>query len=165
MRRRRKTIDVIGMPFLDMISCAFGGVVVLYLITPPTDASVEPFEATRIVELRAAMGEPLTLGMRYPTGGASVGCFETDCGPEAGVAREWTRGQGRLTAILPPDADLPTSLEIAVLDGPSLFTTSCLKVRAEVMGTYRVLALQRSDGFRRALVPFDDPTAPEEESC
>lgn len=165
MRRRRKTIDVIGMPFLDMISCAFGGVVVLYLITPPTDASVEPFESVRIVELRAAIGEPLTLGMRYPAGGASLGCFEDDCEPEAGVAREWTRGQGRLTAILPPEADLPTSLEIAVLDGEALFTTPCVEVRAEIMGTYRVLALQRSDGFRRALEPFDDDTAPDEESC
>lgn len=165
MRRRRKTIDVIGMPFLDMISCAFGGVVVLYLITPPTNASVEPFETTRIVELRAAMGEPLTFGMRFPAGGASVGCFEVDCEPEAGVVREWTRGQGRLTAILSTEADLPTSLGIAVLDGEALFTTSCVEVRAEIMGTYRVLALQRSDGFRRALDPFDDENAPEEEHC
>lgn len=164
MRRRRKTIEVIGMPFLDMISCAFGGVVVLYLITPPTDAPAEPFAVTRIVELRAAKGDPLTLGMRYPAGGPSRGCFETKCDPEAGIAREWTRGQGRLTAVLPDNADLPASLEVAVLAGDGLFTKPCIEVRAEIMGSFRTLALQRNDGFRRTVNPFEDTAAPTE-SC
>lgn len=164
MRRRRGTIEVIGIPFLDMISCAFGGVVVLYLITPPTDAPAEPFAVTRIVELRAAEGEPLTLGMRYPADASYRGCFETECAPEADIAREWTRGQGRLTAVLPSDADLPASLEVAVVAGDGLFTKSCIEVRAEIMGTFRTLALQRSDGFRRALDPFEDTAAPTE-SC
>lgn len=156
MRRRRKTVEVVGMPFLDMISCAFGGVVVLYLITPPTDAPAEPFEVTRIVELRTALGEPMVLGMRYPADSASAGCFEAECPAEADVALEWTRSQGSLTAVLPGDIELPTSLEIAVLEGAGLFAADCVIARAEIMGTYRTLALRRSDGFRRAVDPFDD---------
>lgn len=164
MKRRRKTIEVIGMPFLDMISCAFGGVVVLYLITPPTDAPAEPFAAARIVELRTAAGEPLTLGMRYPADGPSRGCFEAECDPETDTAREWTRGQGRLTAVLPDSARLPTSLELAVLGGDGFLTKPCIQVRAEIMGTFRTIALKRSDGFRRVVAPFENLDA-SPESC
>lgn len=162
MRRQRRSIEVIGMPFLDMISCAFGGVVVLYLITPTTDLRVDTFEVIRIVELRTASGAPFDLGLRFPADSSNKGCFEPDCEREPNVTSEWTRGQGRLTAVLDGDADPPDSLEIAILGGEAFFTTSCIVVRAEIMGVQRIVAINRADGFRRTISRFNDTNAPEE---
>lgn len=159
MRRRRHTVEVIGMPFLDMISCAFGGVVVLYLITPSIDGTMEPFVVTRIVELRTENSAPFLLGARLPAASPAKGCFEENCPPEPNVVREWSRGQGRLTAVLADAAVTPTSLDVAILDGAGFYTKPCIIVRTEVEGQQRIIALLRSDGFRRRLNPFNDPSA------
>lgn len=150
------------MPFLDMISCAFGGVVVLYLITPATDLAEEPFVVTRIVELRTASAAPFVLGTRFVAGGKTADCFYVDCPPEPGAVHEWSSGQGRLTAVLADAATAPDSVDVAILSGPGFFTTSCVLIRAEVEGQQRVVKLTSDNGFRRTIDPFDDPSATDE---
>lgn len=152
------------MPFLDMICCAFGGVVVLYLITPQVDSDFDPFAITRIVEIRTASAAPYVIGARFDAGGATAECFDVDCPRQPGAVREWTTGQGRLTAVLADNAPAPGAIEVAILRGPNFFTTDCILVRAEIEGQQRLLALTFDAGFRRRIDPFDDSSAAEE-SC
>ena len=164
MRRGRRTVEVIGMPFLDMISCAFGGVVVLYLITPSTDPAEEPFVVTPIVELRTADNAPFMLGTRFMARGEAAECFEVKCPAEPGAVREWSRAQGRLTAVLADAATRPESLEVAVVSGPGFFTEDCVSVRAEFEGKQRFVKLTFDTGFRLKIDNFDNLSATEE-SC
>lgn len=95
--------EVVGMAFLDLICCAFGGVILLYILADRDDGSRAPVEngmAVFIAELSG--GVTHELGMRI----SGVNLDEACWGPAAecrGGVGIWDRRPGTLIAMVKAD--------------------------------------------------------------
>lgn len=97
-RRRAEALEPFGLSFLDLIACAFGGLLIFYL-TAPEPRREEAGERSRlsVVEVQAAEAVPATLGLRVRSRGGTWASWQS--GGEDGDAT-WLVTPGKTTLLL-----------------------------------------------------------------
>jgi hypothetical protein len=131
-KKRRFEVEAFGMSFLDLIACAFAGVVILYVTAEP-HASEEATSKARltVIELQAADAVPAVLGLRVHTGTDTLASWQQST--ESGI--QWIPGSGSLSLVLQKDLG-PLTVDVMVLELPPGQSGSTLPV------------LVRRDGIR-----------------
>lgn len=76
MKRGSRLPEVVGMPFLDLICCAFGGIILLYLLAERSDGSPSPVtNGMRVYIAELPGGSSHRLGMRLKSSGIEASCW------------------------------------------------------------------------------------------
>ena len=152
MRKKRVPIEVIGLSFLDMICCAFGGVVVLYSLTPRTEATPETFlRGFTTIQVESAGEQPIKFGMIFSYGDNAVECLSDECTTVPGYKIQTTNTFGsRRVLIVGPKNDV-TKVGIVALSGSLLLETNCIDVRITTDDLAFSTPLKSEFSFRRML--------------
>jgi hypothetical protein len=152
MRQRRAPVEVIGLSFLDMICCAFGGVLVLYLLSDRADGRPDPVPAAfLVIEATIESNLPFDIGMRFQWGGTVHACFHRDCVDGPGGSPQWLQSSGSIAAVLRSKSAAPNEIQVALLGGTGLLDRDCVEVKIE-SGLKTIVALKRKDGFRGKII-------------
>lgn len=153
MRRRRAPTEVIGLSFLDMICCAFGGVLVLYLLAHRVEGKSNPVPVSaHVIEASVESNWPFAIGLKFSWDGAEYACWR-ECHDAAGGRVQWLQAPGSIAAILRGKAAQPTEVQVALIDGQHLLDRDCVEIVIH-SGSQTTFALWRKDGFRgRATLP------------
>lgn len=153
MRRRRAPTEVIGLSFLDMICCAFGGVLVLYLLAQRVERKSNPVPvAAHVIEASVESNRPFGIGLKFSWDGTEYACWR-ECRDAAGGRVQWIRSPGSIAAILRGKAAQPTEVQVALIDGRHLLERDCVEIAIH-SGLRTTFPLHRKDGFRgRATLP------------
>lgn len=147
MRRRRAPTEVIGLSFLDMICCAFGGVLVLYLLAHRVEGKSNPVPvAALVVEASVESNWPFGIGMKFRWDGVEYACWD-ECRDAAGGRVQWIRSPGSIAAVLRGKAAAPAEVQVALINGQALLERDCVAVAVQ-RGSRTTVSLRREDGFR-----------------
>ena len=145
--RRGGAAGTFGLSFLDLISCAFAGVLVLYLLAEPKRHPIPSNVA--FVQIEAASSKTPMLGAEIVAGGTS---FKSWAPGERGV--QWVGSPGSLLALVTLSDPGDVSLQILVVkpgESDPVDTTYKLQVTTPV-GSGRTLELTHDSMFRSELL-------------
>jgi hypothetical protein len=161
LRKRRAPIEVVGLSFLDMICCAFGGVLVLYLLADDSQGTPDPVPAAFVtVEAVVESSKPFNIGISFEIGGKVFRCFRKDCPDQSGGNLQWMKASGSIMALLRSETEEPARVQVALVSGNNLAVEKCVLVWINA-GKQAVIALKRQDGFRgEALFPMENQSCP-----
>lgn len=120
MRRRNSPPQLIGLSFLDLVSCAFGGLIVLYALSDRTSGSPEPYPSgIRILEVTVQDGLPYLIGLRFKLNEKINEkiheCWRSDCPSTTGV--NWTMTPGNTTALITQSGQISEIVGVALVKG------------------------------------------------
>jgi hypothetical protein len=154
MRSRRGAPEVVGMAFLDLICCAFGGVILLYILADRNNGSAAPVEngmSVVIAELKG--GVTHDLGMQLSgAGGWKEACWRNG-DPCKAATSLWDRRPGTLIGMV--RADKPVMCVTVAMTGPSprLVLPNEVEVRVSSSDNRfdRTVKLLRRYGYRTKL--------------
>ncbi|MEM8932332.1 MAG: hypothetical protein AAGE94_14210 [Acidobacteriota bacterium] len=113
-RRRPSALDPFGLSFLDLVSCAFAGVLILYLTADADEVPAEGDPSVlRMVEVQTAHALPATLGLRLRSGSDTWTSWQSD----EHEAVRWLRAAGRTVWVFHGEVDA-LDVEVVALDLP-----------------------------------------------
>jgi hypothetical protein len=152
--KQRKSIEVIGMPFLDMISCAFGGLIILYILAEHTHGNPEPFPLNfKVVSVKAKNSLPVRIGIQLTevdsVGGENVfKCVSLDCSNTENII--WDVQLGETLALIKGDLELRETIGIAIVDSDAvqIHDRAIIQVCVDFYGARSVVDLSRDYLFR-----------------
>lgn len=151
--KRRKPIEVIGLSFLDMICCAFGGIVVLYAVAPRDEAVGSPFQNSFEISVELAHGETYEIGLAFEFNGRRIACWTEPCPAVVGTAVSWLRWPGQLRVLVSASNAQPLNLKVAAVSGDGLPAESCLSAMVRVDNDEVIVPLRRQAAFRTPVDP------------
>lgn len=133
--------QVIGMPFLDLICCAFGGIILLYLLASRDDGTPTPvLSGMRVYIAETGGSNPHRLGMRligpktdsacWPPQDCDGGLWEAEPGMTVGMVKTPDPMDCVLVAMTEPHRAFELPDEIAVrLSSPGSKLDKNIKLR------------------------------------
>ncbi len=127
-RSRGGALDPFGLSFLDLVSCAFAGVLILYLTADETlpEPERDPSEMT-VIEVQAGGAVPAILGVRLRHDGGELASWEGAGGD--GTTR-WLVTPGR-TTLIHHGAIGRAELDVIALELPAADAGQLLDVMAQ----------------------------------
>lgn len=148
--RRREMPEVVGMPFLDLVCCAFGGLILLYLLAQREDGTPSPvIDGVKVIIAETRGSEPHLLALGLEIDGTSYVCIPPDdCAGSNAVA--WDSRAGATVASVKGDVIAGDVLiGVAQFDNPLEFGSDlCVRVSAPGMGHDHILELPSANSFR-----------------
>ena len=158
MRRRKNPPEVVSMSFLDLICCAFGGILLLYILADRTNGEENPAtKSLRLVIAELPRAYPEKLGMRITVKGKAHYCWP---GVKRGCVNGkvlWSAINGRTTATI-LGADIEGYIDVFMLRTSDRFAFPervCVRVSSPGSSLDVALPLERSEGYR-ASISLDD---------
>jgi len=116
MRRRNSPPQIIGLSFLDLVSCAFGGLIVLYALSDRVSGSPEPYPSgIRILEVTIEQGLPYSVGLHFKLNEETHECWRSNCSSGTGI--NWTVTPGNTTALIIQSGKISDIVGIALIEG------------------------------------------------
>jgi len=153
MRRRNSPPEIIGISFLDLVSCAFGGLIVLYALSDRVSGSPEPYPSgIRVLETTIAQGLPYSIGLRFKLNEETHECWRSNCSSGTGV--NWTVTPGNTTALIVQSGKISDSVGVALIEGDnfmsSLPSKSDTKICVKIFTYERTttVSLERKNQYR-----------------
>lgn len=150
-RRQRGTLDPFGLSFLDLVSCAFAGVLILYLTADAQEAEEEQPSASQlhVVEAQAADGAPVVLGLRVTTAGEVWESWTSSTNPSV----QWVRSRGRLVWLRRGEVASPR-IDVVALQVPADRLGQSIDVRVSFDSrSETVLTLDPTTLYRQSWSP------------
>lgn len=153
MRRQSEIPEVVGMPFLDLICCAFGGIILLYLMASPRDGETAPVvNGMDFYIVESGAGSPPILGMRLEISGGQLDCWgEDNCSTSGSV--QWDKKPGQLTAAVKnATVDNLYVGVVAFSDPYDIPEDIKVRVTSSASGIDECIKLERRKGFRAKVI-------------
>jgi len=153
MRRHNSPPQIIGLSFLDLVSCAFGGLIVLYALSDRVSGSPEPYPSgIRILEVTIEQGLPYSIGLRFKLNEETHECWRSNCSSGTGV--NWTVTPGNTTALIIQSGKISDIVGVALIKGDNFLsslpsetdTKICVKVFTYEKTT--TVSLERKNLYR-----------------
>jgi len=146
--RRRKQIEVVGLSFLDMICCAFGGIVVLYAVSPRTAAVGSPFQNSTELVVELGSGDIFDVGVAFTIDGNRIRCWADACGGATGTSVSWLHAGGEIRALISGTSSPVQDVRVALLGGVGLMSETCVTAFVRESSREITVPLRKEHAFR-----------------
>lgn len=154
MKRRRPIPEVVGTPFLDLVCCAFGGILLLFMLAPREDGTPTPvMEGAQIIAVDARDGEPHRIGARITIAGESNECWPPHgCPPSRAADWDATTLSSLVVAVRGTKAT--GKIDIAIMElapGKTHTDPICVRVSEPGGSLDRSIKLTWTNGYRASV--------------